>query len=366
MHRRQILQHIAAAGAVAGATGAGLQARAQSEAQTTNASIQWQMATSWPQPQSITFKSIEAFCQQVSAMTNGEFVITPYAADQLAPALEVFSVVQSGEVACGHTPSYYYLDRHPALVFGTSLPFGLTPYQQYTWLYYGGGLDALQKLHQPLGLVAFPAGNSGVQMGGWFNQEVNTVADFDGLKMRIPGFGARIMERLGAKSFLLGGDQIYDALASGQIDAAEWQNPHEDLQLGLHEIAKYCYYPSWWEPGSTYEIVINWERWEQLPRVYQQIVRAAAAEVNLTMLASFDANNGQALQALVDQGVQLRAYSPEILSAAHRATFEYLEELAAQNVDFWALYERWKVFRRQIFAWNRINELSFNQFSIQG
>lgn len=359
MHRRTLLQQTAAGTASALA---GYQAQAQPVQ--SSSVVEWQMATSWPQRESITFKAIAAFCQQVRAMTDGQFVITPYAADQLAPALEVFDAVQSGKVACGHTPSYYYLDRHPALVFGTSLPFGLTPYQQYTWLYYGGGLETLQKLHAPLGLVAFPAGNSGVQMGGWFNKEVNTVADLQGLKIRIPGLGAQIMERLGAEPVLLGGNEIYDALASGRIDAAEWQNPYEDQQLGLHKIARYCYYPSWWEPGSTYEIVIDRARWEALPQVYQQIVQAAAAEVNLTMLASFDAVNGQAVQALKQHGTELRSYSPDILSAAHTATFEYLEELADQNVDFWALYKQWKVFRRQIFEWNRINELSFNQFSI--
>ena len=298
-------------------------------------------------------------------MTNGRFIITPYEAGELVPALEVFDAVRSAEVECGHTSSLYYLDLNPSLVFGTTLPFGLTPYQQYAWFYYGGGREATETLYEPFGVLAFPAGSAGIQMGGWMKREVETVADLAGMKMRITGFGAKVMERLGVETVALGGDEIYDALASGKVDAAEWQNPHADEQLNLYEVADYYYYPGWWEPGSTYKLLINKEQWTQLPKAYQQILQAAAAEANLTTLASFDAASGEALERMTAQGVELRAYSPEILSAAYQITIELLEETASEDAAFKVMYDQWRQFRRQIFQWNQVNELSFEQFSLQ-
>jgi TRAP-type mannitol/chloroaromatic compound transport system substrate-binding protein len=368
MQRRNVLKTLAlgtASTASVAAVHPVAQAQAPEPSENDGASFNWRMVTSWPQQQNITFQSVVTFCDRVKAMTDGQLVITPYEAGQLADALDVFSVVQAGEVECGHTVSYYYLDQNPALVFGTSLPFGLTPYQQYAWLYYGGGLEAIQAVHAPLNLMAFPAGSPGVQMGGWFNREVETVADLKGLKIRIPGFGADVMRRLGADPVQLGGGEIYAALERGDIDAAEWQNPYEDEQLRLYEVARYYYYPGWWEPGSTYEVVINQQQWEQLPKPYQRVVQAAAAESNLTMLAEFDAANGRALENLLIRGVELKPYSSEILEAAHAATFELLEETARQHADFKQIYDQWRQFRRQMFQWNQVNELSFERFTLQ-
>ncbi|MDB9527518.1 TRAP transporter substrate-binding protein DctP [Oscillatoria sp. CS-180] len=366
MQRRRLLQNL-----TLGATGAiALQqtAQAQINSAVTPASsteIKWRMATSWPRRNNIIFSAIKMFCEKVATMTAGQFIITPYEAGEIVSALEVFSVVQSGEVDCGHTTSGYYLDQAPALVFGTSLPFGLMPYQQYAWLYYGGGLEAIQSIYNDLGLVALMAGSPGVQMGGWFNKTVDTVDDLKGLKMRLPGFGARVMEQLGAEPVLLGVNDIATALDEGQIDAAEWQNPHGDEQLRLYEVARYYYYPGWWEPSTTYEILINQEQWQQLPTAYQRILQAAASEMNLTILAEFDAANGRALQNLIFRGVELRPFSQDILEAAHTATFELLEETAGEDLSFQQLYQQWRQFRRQIFQWNQINELSFNRFSLQ-
>ncbi|EDX83473.1 Bacterial extracellular solute-binding protein, family 7 [Synechococcus sp. PCC 7335] len=331
----------------------------------TQPAIEWRMATSWPEGQGITFRSAVDFCDRVAAMTDGQFIITPYASGAIAPALEVFEAVRSGEVECGHTSSLYYIDKNPALVFGTTVPFGLTPYQQYAWFYYGGGEAAMTKLHDPFDVVVFPAGSAGIQMGSWTNKEVETVADLAGLKMRITGFGAKVMQRLGVETVALAGDQIYAALEAGTVDAAEWQSPQTDEQLKLYEVAQYCYYPGWWEPGSTYKLVINQAQWQQLPKAYQSILRSAAAAANLTTLADFDAASGEALQRLVDRGVKLKPYSIEIMEAAQRTTFELLEESARTDPTFKALYDQWRQFRRQIFQWNQINELSFEQFSLQ-
>ena len=360
MKRRNLLKNMA----VGTASTLALSHAVDAQTSSSDAEIEWRMATSWLEGD-LTFNTVQTFCDRVKAMTDGQFIITPYQAGKLTSALEVFDAVQSANVPCGHTVSFYYLDRHPSLVFGSTLPFGLTPYQQYAWFYYGGGLEALQQLHQDFNIISLPAGNSGVQMGGWFNREVNTVADLKGLKMRIPGLGAKVMKRLGVEPIILGGDEIYQALASGKIDAAEWQNPHEDEQLRLHEVAKYYYYPGWWEPGTTYELIINQQQWQQLPKAYQRILQSAAAQANLTTLASFDAANGSALQRLVAAGIELKAYSLDILKAAHEATFELLNETANQDEIFKEIYDQWRLFRRQIFQWNQVNELSLESFLLQ-
>lgn len=367
MQRRDLVKNIAVG--TAASLAASQSAIALTSAQVDNKSLKpaiaWRMPTSWPERQGISFQSVVAFCDRVKTMTNGRFVITPYEAGELVPALNVFDAVRSAEVECGHTSSLYYLDLNPSLVFGTTLPFGLTPYQQYAWFYYGGGKAAMETLYEPFGVLAFPAGSAGIQMGGWMKQEIETVADLSSLKMRITGFGAKVMERLGVETFALGGDEIYEALANGKVDAAEWQNPQADEQLKLYEVAKYYYYPGWWEPGSTYKLLINQQQWAQLPKAYQRILQAAAAEANLTTLASFDAASGKALQRMITQGVELRPYSQDILVAAYKVTVELLEETASQDATFKTMYDQWRQFRRQIFQWNQINELSFEQFAIQ-
>lgn len=370
MKRRHLLKR-----AAVGATGVGAiathqisaaqQPTAMPESTPAQPVIQWRMATSWPKTLDIIFGSVKAMCQRISEITDGRFTITPYEPGEIVPALNVLDAVQAGTVECGHTASYYYLDKNPALAFGAALPFGLTAYQQYAWLHYGGGLETLQKLHADFGVIFFPAGSPGVQMGGWFRKEINTVADFKGLKFRVPGFGGQVMNRLGADVKSLGGEQIYDALAKGEIDGAEWQNPYDDEQLGLHRVARFYYYPGWWEPGTSYEVLVNRNQWQKLPKVYQQILKSAAAETSMMMLARVDAANGEALERLVKGGTQLRAYSPDILQAAQSAAFELFEEKAEQDTTFKQVYQEWKTFRNKIYQWNRVNELSFDSFTLK-
>ncbi|MEL6900859.1 MAG: ABC transporter substrate-binding protein [Cyanobacteria bacterium J06606_4] len=324
--------------------------------------IQWQMATSWPKSLQILFDSADLFCKQISKMTNGNFVITPYPAGELAGGLEVLSAVQSGDVACGHTASYYYLSKNNALAFGTTLPFGLNATQQNAWLYYGGGLEAMQSLYADLGIINFPGGNTGGQMGGWFKQEVNSVQDFNGLNMRVPGLGGKILERLGVKIHNLSGGDIFEALEKGTVEAAEWKNPHADETLGLNRVAPYYYYPGWWEPGTSYEFQINLEAWNTLPSHYQEIFKAAAADVNNKMLAKFNAVNGDVLNRLMLSGTKLLPFSQEILAASYQAAFDLYDELASENRQFNEIYQSWKTFRADIYQWNRVNELSFADF----
>ena len=325
--------------------------------------ISWQMATSWPVALDTIFGGAQVFAERVSAMTGGRFKIEPRAAGELAPGTQVLDVVSQGAVPIGHTASYYYVGKSPTTAFGTTLPFGLNAQQQNSWLYEGGGLGLMQEFYrEKFNVIQFPAGNTGVQMGGWFNKEVNTAADLQGLKMRIPGLGGQVMAKLGVNVQVLPGGEIFQALQTGAIDAAEWVGPYDDEILGLNKVTSYYYAPGWWEPGPTLEVEINLDEWNKLPEIYQEIVKTAAFEANMTMLARYDARNNDALQRLLDSGVELREYSNEIMQAAEAASFELYDEFSASDADFKSIFEQWSAFRKGIYAWNDVNEGSFARY----
>ncbi|NWG18824.1 MAG: TRAP transporter substrate-binding protein [Chloroflexi bacterium] len=350
----------AATQAVAATTAPAAQAPAQASEMP---ALEWDMATSWPVALDTIFGGAQTVADRVAAMTDGKFVIKPRAAGELAPGLQVLDVVQQGAVPMGHTASYYYVGKSPVAAFGTSLPFGLNAQQQNAWLYDGGGLAKLQEAYARLfNVIQFPAGNTGVQMGGWFRKEINTVADLQGLKMRIPGLGGQVMTKLGVTVQVIAGGEIFQALQTGAVDAAEWVGPYDDEKLGLNKAAQFYYYPGWWEPGPTLEVQVNLDSWNQLPKAYQEAVKTASAEANITMLARYDARNREALKRLVDSGVQLRPYSKEILAAAEKAAFELYDEFAAKDADFKAIYEEWKAFRTAIYEWNKVNEAGFTNY----
>lgn len=364
MKRKQFLQTAIASASIGSALAA---CRTTTRATKSNVSLptlNWQMATSWPVALDTIFGGAKIFADRVAALTDGKFKITPRPAGELAPPLEVLNVVSQGAVPCGHTAAYFYVGKSPATAFGTALPFGLNAQQQNAWLYEGGGLQKLQELYaRKFNLIQFPAGNTGAQMGGWFRQEISTVSDLQGLKMRIPGLGGQVMGKLGVTVQTLPGSEIFQALQTGAIDAAEWAGPYDDEKLGLHKIAKYYYYPGWWEPGPTLEVQINLNEWKKLPVEYQQVVQTAAFEANTIMLARYDARNNEALERLLKGGVQLRAYSNEILAAAEKAAFELFDELSAKDADFKSIFVGWKQFRDRVFAWNNINEGSLTRYS---
>ncbi len=374
MNRREFLQTIAtrtaaatalglAAGCAANQVGVPAPAGEAIAQDSSMPELTWDMPTSWPVALDTIFGGATAFTDTVSALTGGKFKITPRPAGEVAPGLEVLNVVQEGAFNIGHTASYYYVGKSPVTAFGTALPFGFTAQQQNAWLYEGGGLGLLQSAYAKLfNVIQFPAGNTGVQMGGWFRKEINTPADLTGLKMRIPGLGGQVMGRLGVTVQTLPGGEIFQALQTGAIDAAEWVGPYDDEKLGLHKAAQFYYYPGWWEPGPTLEVQVNLDAWKGLPPVYQEIIKSAAYVANMTMLARYDARNNVALQSLLGQGVQLRPYSQEILEAAEKAAFELYDELAGKDADFAAIYSEWRKFRDGIYAWHNINEGGFSRY----
>ena len=325
--------------------------------------VRWRMATSWPHSLDTIYGGAETISRRVNELSGGNFQIKPYAGGELVPGLEVLDAVQAGSVECGHTASYYYIGKNPGFAFGTSVPFGLTAQQQNAWLYEAGGNDLINRIYADFGVISFPAGNTGAQMGGWFKQKLEGLASLKGLKMRIPGLGGKVLAQLGVNVQVLPGGEIFLALDRGAIDAAEWTGPYDDEKLGLAKAARFYYYPGWWEPGPTLAALVNQQAWSKLPSEYQAMFNTACYEANLTMLSRYDTLNGAALQRLIKGGTELVAYDNSILKAAQDAAFQLYSDTAAKDSSFRNLFQQWQGFRQEVYAWNKVNEFSFARFS---
>lgn len=376
MNRRDFLQTVATRTAAATALGFAAGCGAQQAGMTTPSpdaiaqdsslpTIDWQMATSWPVALDTIFGGAQTVADRVAALSGGKFTITARAAGELAPGLQVLDVVEQGAVPIGHTASYYYVGKTPATAFGTALPFGFNDRQQNAWLYEAGGLEMLQQMYaERFNVIQFPAGNTGVQMGGWFNKEIASAADLEGLKMRIPGLGGQVMAKLGVNVQVLPGGEIFQALQTGTIDAAEWVGPYDDEKLGFQQAAQFYYYPGWWEPGPTLEIQVNLDEWNNLPEEYQEILKSAAYEANVTMMARYDAKNPAALQSLMSGGdVTLLPFPDDVMALAEEASFELYDEFAAQDTDFKSILDEWNVFRDSIYSWFSRAEAAMMSYS---
>ncbi|MDR3394450.1 MAG: TRAP transporter substrate-binding protein [Parasulfuritortus sp.] len=363
MQRRDFLK--GAGVGVAASAAAALQACAKKESAGAAGelpAIHWRLASSFPKSLDTIYGAAEVLANRLDKITGGKFQIRVYAGGEIVPGLQVMDAVQQGTVECGHTAGYYYVGKNMAYAFDTCLPFGLTARQQNAWMYFGGGLELTRELFKSANIINFPGGNTGVQMGGWFRKEVNSLADLKGLKMRIPGIGGQIMARLGAVPQTLAGGDIYPALERGAIDAAEWVGPYDDEKLGFAKIAKNYYYPGWWEGGPQLSFYVNIEKWNALPEAYKQAFEAAAAEANVNMLAAYDHKNPIALQSLVKAGVQLHAFPQDVMAEAERAAFELYDEEAAKNESFRKIYTEWKKYRDTEIQWFKLAEASYDNF----
>lgn len=329
----------------------------------TRSSVQWRLASSFPRGLDTIFGAAEVLASRVEAMSEGAFKIRVYPAGELVPALQVLEAVQNGSAQIGHSASYYFTGKNPALAFDACVPFGLTSRQQTAWLLEGGGLELIRGLFSDFGIISFPAGNTGTQMGGWFRNELNSLEDLKGLKMRIPGLGGEVMSRLGATVQVLGGSDIYPALERGAIDATEWVGPYDDEKLGFYKIAKYYYYPGWWEPGPSLSYQVSLEAWNKLPKSFQEIFTTAAAESATLMQARYDARNPAALERLLGHGVLLRPFSSDLMKAARETSRAMLEEQAAQDATYRKVYESWSKAREGAFRWFGTAELAYTQFA---
>ena len=326
--------------------------------------INWEMATSWPLSLDTIFGGAEVFGTMVSRMTGGKFTITPRAAGELVGGLEVLTSVETGAVKAGHTASYYYVGKSNAVAFGTALPFGFTARQQNAWLYEGGGLKLMQDFYRDrFGIIQFMAGNTGTQMGGWFNKEINSLADLQGLKMRIPGLGGQVMQRLGVTVEVIAGGEVFQALDTGRVDAAEWVGPYDDTKMSFQDAAQFYYYPGWWEPGPSLEVEFPVADFDPLPEEYKAIIEAAAYAANHIMLARYDAKNPPALADLMANGkTTILPFPEDVMLASEQAAFSLYDEYSAADGDFKTIMDNWSGFRTAIQSWHGLAEKAMLDF----
>jgi len=324
--------------------------------------IKWRLASSFPKSLDTIYGAAEQMSKRVAAATGGKFQIQVFASGEIVPGLQVLDAVQNGTVQCGHTAPYYYWGKDPAFALDTAIPFGLNARQMNAWQIFGGGLELFRDFYKGYNIHNMPAGNTGAQMGGWYRKEIKSVADLKGLKFRIGGFAGKVMERVGAVPQQIAGGEIYPALEKGTIDAAEWVGPYDDEKLGFNKVAKYYYYPGWWEGGPQLSVMANLNEWNKLPKEYQNIVEAACWEANTWMVAKYDAQNPAALKRLVAGGTQLRGFSRAILTACYKAAQEVYKETEAKSPAFKKIYASMKAFQDDQLLWFRVAEKGFDDF----
>ncbi|WP_052141028.1 TRAP transporter substrate-binding protein [Pseudoalteromonas piratica] len=322
--------------------------------------FKWKLVTSWPKNYPGLGTAPERFAQNVEAMSNGRLKIKVYGAGELVPGFEVFDTVSSGTAEMGHSAAYYWKGKIPAAQFFTAIPFGMNAQEVNGWLHHGGGMELWKELYAPYNLIPAAGGNTGVQMAGWFKKEVNSVEDLKGLKMRIPGLGGEVLEKLGGVPLSLTGGEIFTALQTGAIDATEWVGPYNDLAFGLNKAAEFYYYSGWHEPGANLEFLINKEAFASLPNDLQAIVTSAMRTANQDMLDEYTARNNTALDQLKNKhNVKLRKFSPEVMQALKAATMEVISEQARNDEAVAKVWRSYSEFLQQVKAYHQISEMEY-------
>ncbi len=319
--------------------------------------IEWKMVTTWPPHFPMLGEGADNLAKWIEEMSNGRLKITVYGGGELVPPLGVFDAVSQGTAEMGHGAAYYWAGKSPAVQFFAAVPFGFNAQSLNAWLYSGGGMEIWEEVYAKFNLKPFIAGNTGVQMGGWFNKEINSIDDLKGLKMRIPGLGGKVLAKAGGNAVLVAGGEIYTNLDRGVIDATEWVGPYHDLKMGFYKAAKYYYYPGWHECGTGLEAMVNLDAWNSLPDDLKAIVEAATYKANMWMLSEFEAKNNDALKTLVNEhNVQLREFPEPVLKELKKLAFEVLEEVAASDPMSRKVYDSFLEFQKNVFEWNKLTE----------
>ncbi|MEI4470065.1 TRAP transporter substrate-binding protein [Frigidibacter sp. MR17.24] len=324
--------------------------------------VTWRLTSSFPKSLDTIYGGAEVLSKYLSEATDGNFQIQVFAAGEIVPGLQAADAVSQGTVEACHTVAYYFWGKDPTYALGAAVPFSLSARGKAAWDYHGGGIDIYNEFLATQGLYGLPGGNTGVQMGGWFRKEINTVEDLKGLKFRVGGFAGKVMEKLGVVPQQIAGGDIYPSLEKGTIDGAEWVGPYDDEKLGFFKVAPYYYYPGWWEGGPTVHFFFNKSKVEELPKAYQALLKTAAQAVDHDMLSKYDYKNPTAIKSLVGQGTQLRPFSPEILSACFDAANEVYAEMEASNANFKKIWDSIKAFRSENYTWAQIAEYNYDTF----
>ncbi len=367
MERRDFLKKAGMTAAGALATTAGLAACAQQKQEEAKGpavqpkkTYEWKMVTTWPPNLPVLQTGAERFAKRVEEATGGQLKIQVFAGGELVPPLGVFDAVSDGTVECGSGASYYWAGKVPAAQWFAAVPFGFNPQGINAWFYSGGGLELWEEVYAPFNVIPRPQGNTGVQMGGWFRKDMNTIDDYKGLKMRIPGLGGKVISKAGGTVVLLPGGEIFTSLERGVIDATEWVGPMHDLRMGFYKAAKNYYYPGWHEPGTCLEVMFNKKAYESLPVELQQTIDAVAAETNMWSLCEFEAGNGAALQKLISEhNVNLVRFPEELLADLRALAKETLEEEADKDPMSRKVHEAFKKFKAQVGVWGSVSENAY-------
>ena len=356
MKRREFIGGLGGGAALAACT-------PQTEQQGVSSSAErfsWKLVTTWLPNFPGLGTGVNTLARYIQEMSAGRMEITIYAAGELVPAFEVFDAVSQGSAEMGHGAAYYWRGKSEAAQFFATIPFGMNAHEQNAWLYYGGGLELWREVYEPFNLMPFPAGNTGVQMGGWFNRPIDSMADLHGLKMRIPGIGGEVLRRAGGTPVNLPLSEIFTALQTGSIDATEWVSPYNDVAIGLHQAARYYYYPGWQEPAPTLECIINRDAWNSLPEDLQAIVRVACQATTLDMISEFMARNATALAQLqADENVEIRKFPDDVLTGLRELTYSVVDELAVDDPLFARVWDSAREFMAISQPWQAISEQAY-------
>jgi TRAP-type mannitol/chloroaromatic compound transport system substrate-binding protein len=354
MKRRDFLK----TGVVGAAASAAIASPAIAQSQP---AVKWRLVSAFPKSLDTLYGGAVHLAKRVAEATDNQFQIQTFAAGEIVPGGgAVIDATINGTVEACHTCSYYAIGKDPTFAFGTCVPFGLNVRQANAWHEIGGGNDMLNKFYESYNLYSMPAGNTGVQMGGWFRKEINTPADLNGIKFRVGGLAGTILQRLGVVPQQLAGGDVYPSLERGTIDAAEWTGPYDDEKLGLFKVAKNYYYPGWWDQGTVIAAMINRQKWNELPKTYQAIFRSAASDTNMWMQAKYDYENTMALRRILTQGAMLRPFSPEIMDACWKATQDTYAEISARNETFKTFLASMMAFRDESSLYWQVSELAYD------
>ena len=353
MDRRQLMKVLAGGGIAAGALHGLRTAKAADP-------IHWKMVTTWPKNFPGLGTGANKLAQLINDMSGGRLQVKVYGAGELVPAFEVFDAVSRGTAQMGHGAAMYWQGKIASASFFCAMPFGFTQQEMNGWLYHGGGMQLWQETYLPFGVFPFPAGNSGVQMAGWFNKPINSMTDIKGMKMRIPGPGGAVWQRAGGTPVTLPGSEIFSALKSGAIDATEWISPYNDIAFGLHKVAKYYYYPGWHEPGTTLECLVNLDAFKDLPPDLQYVVMNACRSANADLAAEFTAQNAFSLERLKTEGtVQIKPLPDDVLRSLRQHADEVIRDMASKDANAKKVYQSFADFRKQAGSWQEVSEMAY-------
>ena len=332
----------------------------------------WKMVTTWPPKLPVLQEGCERLAKRIGEVSDGRLQIQVFAAGELVPALGIFDAVSQGTVEVGSGASYYWAGKAPAAQWFAAVPFGLNAQGLAAWFHGGDGLKLWEEVYAPFNLIPRPGGSTGVQMGGWFNKKINSIKDYQGLKMRIPGLGGKVVAKAGGTVVLLPGGEIFTSLDRGVIDATEWVGPLHDLRMGFYQAAKYYYYPGWHEPGTYLEYFFNKKAYESLPKDLQHIIDVTCMENEHWVLSQFDARNGAALQELITKHkVQLIKFPDEVLDDLRKLADEVVAEEAAKDAMSTKVNNAFKKFQKVVGTWGTVSEKAYYdtiapKFSLKG